>query len=140
MTVKTLKMGPGDLSIGSDTNLTNFASQVKSVRVVPEVDTGDDEPVLSGEVIPGDRTESWTLSGTLKQDFGAADSTTEWLFEHRGEQHPFTYIPSTSAGRQVTGELVVEAIEIGGDVSTKPDSDFEFRLVGPPQLGAVTGT
>lgn len=137
MAIKQTKIGPGTLTIGAELDLTNFESQARAVRLVPSVDTEDPFYVLSGEQAEGDRTESWALSGTFVQDFGQAESSTEWLFEHRGERHPFTFIPSTATGRQVTGELVVEAIEIGGDAMTKPTSDFEFVVIGEPTVGDV---
>lgn len=137
MAIKTVKIGPGSLTIGGTTDLTNFESQARACKLVPNVESEDPFYVLSGEQSEGDRTESWTLEGTFVQDFGATDSTTEWLFEHRGERHPFTYVPNSVAARQITGELIVEAIEIGGDANTRPSSDFEFVVIGEPVIGAV---
>lgn len=137
MAVNTLTMGPGSLTIGATTDLTNFSGQTTSVRLVPSVDQGDAIQVLSGESVAGDRTESFTLEGTLLQDLGATVSTTEWLFTNRGETHVFEFIPSTAKGKKITGSLVVEAIEIGGDTGTKPTSDFTFTVVGTPTIGTV---
>ena len=88
MAVKVLTVGPGTLSIGADLNLTNFESQVTSCRLVPSVDNDDPINVLSGEQVAGDRTESFALEGSFLQDFGSLGSTTEWLFQHRGETQP----------------------------------------------------
>lgn len=137
MAVKTTKIGAGTLTIGALTDLTNFAGQVTSCRLVPSVDQGDSINVLSGESVAGDRTESWTLEGTLLQDYGNTGSTTEWLFDNRGETHVFTFVPNTASGKGWTGSLVVEAIESGGDVDTKPTSDFTFVLVGAPSKYTV---
>lgn len=137
MAVKVLTIGPGTLSIGADANATTFESQTISCRLVPNTDTDDPINVLSGEQVAGDRTESFTLEGTFLQDFGETSSTTEWLFEHRGETHPFKFVPATSKGRQITGNLQVEAIDIGGDARTKAQSDFEMQVIGEPVIGAV---
>lgn len=137
MAVNTITVGAGSLTIGASTDLTNFSGQVTACRLVPSVDQGDNIAVLSGESVAGDRTESFTLEGTLLQDFGATGSTTEWLYTNRGETHVFEFIPSTAKGRKITGSLIVEAIEVGGDVSTKPTSDFTFTLVGAPTFAAV---
>jgi hypothetical protein len=137
MTIQYITVGPGLLTIGDATDLTDFSSQTTSVKLTPAVDNGDPINVLSGEQVAGDRTESFTLDGTFLQELGA-DSTTEWLYEHRGEQHSFVFTPSTTAGRSITGQLIVEAIDIGGDVKTKPTSDFSFVVVGAPVIGAVT--
>ena len=138
MAVKTLTVGPGKLQIGDSENITTFESQTRSCKLVPNVDTDDPIDVLSGEQIAGDRSEAFTLEGTFLQDFGATLSTTEWLFEHRGESHPFEYTPNNSAGKKITGTLQVEAIDIGGDVKTKAESDFEFQLLGAPVIVAAT--
>lgn len=132
MAVKTMKLGPGELSIGEAVGATVFSSQVRAVKLVPNVEKDDDEYVLDGQMVPGDRTETWTLEGTLVQDVGAAESSTEWLFDHRGEVHPFTFVPNTAGAVTFTGEITVEAIEIGGDAMTKPTSDFEWALIGEP--------
>ena len=137
MAVKVLTVGPGTLSIGADLNLTNFESQVTSCRLVPSVDNDDPINVLSGEQVAGDRTESFALEGSFLQDFGSLGSTTEWLFQHRGETHPFTFVPNTVAGKAIVGSLQVEAIEIGGDARSKPTSDFEFQIIGEPTINTV---
>ncbi|MGP9788246.1 hypothetical protein ACT3UD_18395 [Glutamicibacter sp. 287] len=137
MAVETITVGAGQLTIGAVSDLTNFSSQTTSVKLVPSVDQGDSIAVLSGESVAGDRTESFNLEGTILQDLGATESKTEWLFEHRGETHAFEFVPSTAKGKKITGSLVVEAVEIGGDVGTKPTSDFEFLVVGEPVLGDV---
>lgn len=134
MAVNTLKVGPGSLTIGASTDLTTFSGQVTSIRLVPSVDQGDTVTVLSGEQVAGDRSESFTLEGTLLQDFGKTGSTTEWLYNKRGQTHAFVYVPATANGKKITGSLVVEAIEIGGDVNTNATSDFSFVVVGAPVI------
>lgn len=138
MTVNTLTIGPGTLTIGEDTGITVFSSQCKSCTLSPSVETGDPIPVLSGEQVPGDRTETFALKGTFVQDFGVEASTTEWLWEHRGEVHDFVYAPSTAGGKEITGQLTVEAIDIGGDVKTKGTSDFSFTLTDAPVFADIS--
>ena len=139
MAVKTLTIGPGKLSIGSDALISQFESQVTSVKLVPNVETEDAINVLSGEQVAGDRSESFTLEGSMLQDFGDTNSKTEWLFAHRGEEHPFSFQPNNAKGKKITGTLVVEAIEIGGDARTKAQSDFEFQVIGAPVIATVAG-
>lgn len=139
MAVNTLTMGPGKLTIGADTAIMQFESQVTECVLKPKVDNDDPIPVLSGEEAPGDRSESWTLEGSLLQDFGATKSVVEWLLTHRGELHPFKFIPRSGTGaKQITGTLQVEAVDIGGAARTKPTSDFEFVVIGAPTVGLVT--
>lgn len=137
MAVDTLTMGPGTLVLGEVGSVKALSSQVTNARVVPSVDNGDAINVLSGESVPGDRTETWTLEGTLVQDFGTLDGVVEWLFTNRGTAVPFTFVPNTAAGREVTGTVTVEAVQIGGDAKTKPTSDFSFLLSGDPVIADV---
>jgi len=142
MAVDFYTVSPGTLTIGTDADLTDFSAQVTSCKLTPAVNNGDPINVLSGEQVAGDRTESFTLDGTFLQDFGSSSgggsaSKTEWLFTHRGETKDFVFVPSTTRGRAITGQLVVEAIDVGGDVKTKPTSDFSFVIVGEPAMGAI---
>ncbi|NUL43738.1 hypothetical protein F7P69_00785 [Cellulosimicrobium funkei] len=137
MAVKSITVGPGVLNIGTDT-LLNFSSQVTTVRLIPSVDLGDPIRTLSGESLMGDRSETWTVEGEILQDLGATESTTEWLFEHAGEEHPFEYTPSSLTGKEITGTLVVEAVEIGGESGTKPTSEFAFSVIGRPVISTIT--
>jgi hypothetical protein len=137
MTVSYFTVAPGLLSIGAAGTLQDFSAQCTSCKLTPSVDNGDPINVLSGEQVPGDRTESFTLDGTFLQDLGT-DSKTEWLFENAGQSMPFVFTPSTTAGRSINGTIVVEAIDIGGDVGGKPTSDFSFIVVGRPTIGAAT--
>ncbi|MFJ3394002.1 hypothetical protein [Leifsonia aquatica] len=132
-----LPIGPGTLTIGAETDLTNFAGKCTSAKLVPSVKRGDKIQLLDGSEEAGDRTESFALEGKFLQDFGQADSKTEWLFEHRGEEHPFVYRPNNGSAKSITGTLTVEAIDMGGDVGEKPVSDFSFELVGAPTIAAA---
>lgn len=138
MAVSIMKMGPGRLTIGPADAAVQFASQVRSCVLKPKVKQAEPKAVLSGEFIEGDRDESFTLEGKYVQDFGSAGSRTEWMFEHRGERHPFTFVPDNDNGKSITGEVIIEATDIGGEVGTKPESEFEFSVVGAPKIVAAT--
>lgn len=139
MTVYAHAVGPGTLTIGSDTLMTNFSSQCRGAKVVPSVEKGEAIDVLSGEQAPGDRTETFTLVVNLQSDFGVENSKTEWLWEHRGEVMDVVYIPNSQLGRRITGQITVEPIEIGGDVKTKPNAEVTFDFVGEPVFDTVPG-
>lgn len=137
MAVSTLTVGAGTFTIGAAGALTNFSSQVTSIKLVPSAETGDSIYVLSGESVAGDYSESYTIEGTMLQDFGSATSKTEWLYTHSGETQVFEFDPATVGATKITGSLVVTAIEIGGDVKTKPTSDFTFNCIGKPTIVAA---
>lgn len=130
-----LRVGPGKLTIGDAGAPTIFSGLITGAKLTPSVERGDPIDFLDGSASSGDRSESWTLNGNMAQDFGATDSRTEWLFTNRGTDQPFVYVPNAATGRNITGTLTVEAVEIGGEVKSKPISEFEFSLVGEPVLG-----
>jgi hypothetical protein len=137
MAVSTITVGAGTFTIGAAGLLTNFSAQVTSIKLVPSAETGDSIAVLSGESVAGEFSETYTIEGTLLQDFGVATSKVEWLYAHSGETHVFEFDPATSGLTKITGSLVVTAVEIGGDVKTKPTSDFTFTCVGKPTVVAA---
>jgi hypothetical protein len=137
MAVSTITVGAGTFTIGAAGLLTNFSSQVTSIKLVPSAETGDSIPVLSGESVAGEFSETYTIEGTLLQDFGVATSKVEWLYAHSGETHVFEFDPATTGLTKITGSLVVTAVEIGGDVKTKPTADFSFTCVGKPTVVAA---
>ena len=135
MAVNQMILGPGALNIGAEGSITSLASQVTKCELVPDADTGDDIPVLSGEVVAGDLEETWTLKGEFLQDFGVADkSISEWTFTNRGKVFPFTFTPRVDGKRAIRGRLRVMATNIGGDVKKNNSAKFEFSIVGDPEL------
>ena len=139
MTVRQTKLGPGRLTISGPGNpglSHDLSSQVRKSALVPKVKQDDPIPVLSGESVPGDRSESWTLEGSLLDDFGTSGSTVEWCFTNRGQTLNFVFIPATANGKKVSGRVVVEATSIGGDVGKNNEVDFEF-VVLDPVIGTV---
>lgn len=136
MPIKSFKVGPGELIFGAPGAPNEFSAQVTSATIEPSVDTEDDVPVLSGEVLPGEDEETAVLTGSLLQDITESGITT-WTWENAGQVVPFVYIPNSELARQVTGEVKVRRTNIGGDVKTRAESDFEFPCIGMPDLGDV---
>lgn len=143
MPAKTVKLGPGLLTIGETGTLVDFTCQITGATVAWTVDVGDDTPVLCGETVPGERTYSSTLSGTLYQDLGAVAPAgiVDFSWAHKGEEVPFEFVPSTTAGQSVTGSVVVDPLDVGGDTAGENmTSDFEWTIVGEPVLGTAAAT
>lgn len=135
MTVNAQTMGPGTFTIGSVGSPLDLTAQVTSLKVSPSADAEDSIVTLSGDTLAGERTYSWTLGGTLVQDLTDAGMF-DYTWTNKGTQVPFTFTPSTAAGRSVTGTVIVDPLEIGGDVKKKNTTDFEWVIVGDPELGA----
>lgn len=127
------KLGPGTLTVGTVGSTLDFSGQCTTARIVPGVDTEDDVTVLSGAVLAGDRTYTAALECTVFQDDLQAGGLIAYSWANKGEQVPFTYTPY-SGGVSITGELIVDPLEIGGDVAKKNTSDLAWACVGFPEL------
>jgi hypothetical protein len=133
---KATKLGPGTLTIGAATGAQDISCKLSAAKVEWDKDKEDDLPVLCGSTIAGSTSYTAKLSGTIAQDLDDPASIVQWSWDHKGEQHPFLFVPNTAAGKSVTGELIVDPLTVGGDeVKKNMMSDFEYDIVGEPVLG-----
>lgn len=134
----TYTLGPGTIQIGEVGDLVDFTAQLTGGTVAWDKEKEDDVPVLSGGTKAGDTTYTATISGNVFQDLAAVDGLVEWTWANKGTQVPIVFTPSTAAGKSVSGEVIVDPIDVGGDeMKTSPRSDFEWDFVGEPVLGAI---
>jgi len=73
------------------------------------------------------------MNGTAIQDWDAPGGVSfiQYSWEHNLETVPFTWSPNESA-TTITGNVIVRALEMGGDVNTRITADFEWPLAGDP--------
>lgn len=136
---KADKLGPGLLTIGEAGAAIDISCRLSAARVEWDKDKEDDTPVLCGETIAGATTYTSQLAGTIAQDLSADNGIVEFSWTHKGEQFPFVFVPSTDAGKQVTGQVIVDPLQVGGDeVKKNMMSDFEWDIVGDPVLADYT--
>lgn len=127
-----LTLGPGTLTFGDTGAATEISDYVKAVKVTPSVNTEDSSLVLSGRVIPGDRRYSYVLAFTTYQTVQKG-GLIDWSYQNAGKELKFEFKPrDKSSAASIKGTVVVDPIELGGDVGTKPTSDVEFAIVGSP--------
>lgn len=127
------KLGPGVLSVGSAGSPIDFSRRCTSVKVTWSVKTEDDTPVLSGDVEPGDRTYTATLEAKVYQDDLRDGELTAFTWENKGASLPATFTPFTG-GKSITGDVVVDPMDVGGDIGKKNQSDIKWAFVGEPEL------
>lgn len=129
------KLGPGSLTIGAPGSALDFAGRCTSAGVKWKVDTEDDVDTLDWSTIAGDRTYTATLEATIYQDdlLPGPGGLVHYSWTNKGSQVPFTYTPYDT-GMAITGELIVDPIDVGGDVKKKNTSDLKWGCVGEPQL------
>ena len=130
------KTGPGSLVLGETGSEEEFNMAVTTCQVEWDVDSDDDIPLLSGDVLAGDDEYTAVLTGELVQDISATGINT-WSWENKGTVQPFVFIPNTVEDRQVTGEVKVMPVTVGGEVKKRAVADFEWACVGEPALGDV---
>lgn len=135
---KTYKLGPGVLKIGATGSEVDYAAQITGCTVKWDKDKEDDTPVLSGGSLTGDTTYTASLAANLFQDLGEPAGLVAYSWANKGTEVEVTFIPSTDAGQQVTGTVIVDPIDVGGEEAKgRPRSDIEWAFVGEPALSAV---
>ena len=134
MAIKKQKLGPGTLTIGETGSGQEMAKQSTAVAIEPSYSDGDRQIVLSGDVDQEAAEWEGTLTATFFQDY-AADGLLAWTWEHDGETLPFTFVPNSAAGFEVSGEVVIRPATIGGDVDTENTSEVEWSLPKRPAIG-----
>lgn len=122
---KVRTLGPGSLKIGGTGSEHDFSADVTNTALEPSTDTEDPDNFLDGHSEGGSQTESWTLTGSVKEDF-SMEGIQVWCNQHSGEELPFTFIPNTSGTVQWKGKVTIASIQIGGDVKSKNANDFSF--------------
>ncbi|AWY04759.1 major tail protein [Gordonia phage Emperor] len=136
MPAKTYKLGPGELILGETGGQLDLSCQLTKAQVTWDKDAEDPSHVLCGDTVPGDVTYTAKLAGTVLQDL-SADGVVDFTWTNKGEAVAFRFVPSTTAGRTISGLVVIDPIDVGGDVKTKPTSEFEWDVVGEPTLSAA---
>lgn len=129
------KLGDGLLVIGSAGTAVDLAARCSSATIKWKKDADDSEEMLSGDVEAGDVTYTAQLTAKLKQGDLSASGLVAFSWLHKGVQLPFTYRPYAD-GPAIVGQLVVDPLDVGGDVGTKPVSDITWDCIGEPDLGA----
>lgn len=126
-----LTLGPGSLVLGEIGTELDLSCQMTNVVVQWEVDAEDAEPTLCGGSIGGARTYTATLAGSVFQDI-ETDGVVDYTWKNKGVEVKFKFIPDSAGTAEVTGTVVIDPINLGGDVRTRNKSDFEWQCVGDP--------
>src|SRR4029079_2952063 len=125
-------LGPGTLTIGPVGAETDYSCLVNGMELTTDIAGGDSTFKLCGTETPGTLTPTGTLAGSVDQDIDVADTSLfQYLSGHWGDVAAFTFEPSTSAGLEATGQLLVVPMSFGGDEYGAPmASDVSFQTVG----------
>lgn len=138
MATRSYKVGPGTLELGAGPLAVEGQFSNVAVNWSEAVKTTDDIDLLDGSTLDGDENPSYaaTLTGTLVQDLAAA-GVIEWSWTNKGTEQPFTFVPNTVEGREVSGTLIPVPITIGGDAKVTATAQITWRIKGDPDLADV---
>lgn len=124
MADKKRTLGPGSLTIG-DAPEQSFGGDVTNVTLTPDTSTDDAINFLDGTSEAGAQTTSWTLEGSIKEDYSTT-GIQAWCLQHAGETMTFEFVPSNEGALKLTGKVTIAPVGFGGDVKAKNDIDFSF--------------
>lgn len=124
------RLGPGTLKLGAP--LVDYGAQISNVLLEPSTDEEDGTPTLGDPDPLPEVSEKWVLTGEAVQDFEEVAGFVNYCFDNSLSVVAFEWVPNTDAGTKWTGNVLVTAIPIGGDVSAQNTSEFEFPVQGTP--------
>jgi hypothetical protein len=142
MAFKPIVIKDADLILGVVATGTNFAIQLTSITLTPDVAT---ERIKTAK--PAGRYSSvddpeWSLD--LGYVYGYDDTTADealaaYLLDHTGEQVPFTFRPisGASGAPEISGTVTLLAGAIGGDQGAFSTQTVSLPVEGQPTIGAV---
>lgn len=124
-------LGPGTLKIGPVGQETDYSCLVDGMTLSTDVTVGDSRFKLCGREVPGTVTPAGTLAGTLDQDIDIEDGLFQYSSENWGTVAGFRFEPSTSAGLEARGQILLVPLSFGGDEYGAPlGSDVSWVTVG----------
>lgn len=125
MADKTRILGPGSLKIGATDSAKDFSADVINTALEPSTDTEDPDNFLDGHTESGAQTDTWSLTGSIKEDY-SMDGLQVWCLKNSGRIMPFEWVPNNAGTLKITGNVTIAPIQIGGDVKSKNANDFSF--------------
>jgi hypothetical protein len=131
MPIVQSRVKKGVLTFGVAPDTHDFSCQPTNIRLTPTTNTEDPLETLCGDTAAGTGSTTWALAGTSIQDFDDPEGFLMHCFDHNGEVVDFSWQPNETSGTW-TGQITVQALEIGGDVNTRITSDFTFPVNGTP--------
>jgi hypothetical protein len=124
------RLGPGTLKLGAP--LVDYGPQISNVLLEPSQDEEDGTPTLGDPDPLPEITESWVLTGEAVQDFEEPAGLVNYCFDNALTVVAFEWVPNTPAGVKWTGDVLITALPIGGDVAVQNTSAFSFAVQGVP--------
>jgi len=97
----------------------DFRAHVNRVQFTPSNSTVTWQGLTPSASFSGQTSSTWVCELAGAQDWTSANSLSEYLFEHEGEEVPVTFKPR-AGGTSWTAVLTLAPTAIGGDVNAVP--------------------
>ena len=123
------------VSFGTD----DFAKAVSTAKIVPTSGQSEFKGLKPSAVFTFPQATLYALELSYAQDWSAETSLSRYLFDHKGEQVPFTLNPDDTTGMTPgvgstswTGVVALTSGDIGGDVDSVAVTTVTLGIVGEP--------
>lgn len=131
---KTYTVGPGTLTLGG----TAHQAQIASAKITISPSREDPMHFLDGSSQAGETTYTGTLEAKVAQDL-TKSGIVDYSWTNAGKTVAFVYTPNTQHAAKIEGNVVIDPIEIGGDVKTQPVSDISWTIPALPRFTPKPG-
>lgn len=142
MTVTESRLHKGKLVLGGTApgvGGTDFSCPPTNVTVTSSASTsGDDIETLCGDTLLAETTLAWELDFTAIQDWSDPLGLVKFSWDMALQVVPFLWIPNGSDTVQITGNVQVQPLDLGGDVNARNTSDAAWPISGAPVWGTYT--
>lgn len=128
------KLGPGVLTVGETGAILDFSARATQAAVRWSVNTEDDTLTLAGSSEPGVRTYAAVLEATVYQDDLTAAGLIAYSWNNKGKRMPALFTPYNEGLHEISGTVVVDPIDVGGEVGKKNTADLKWSFVGTPTI------
>lgn len=116
---------------------TGYEAEVSGFRLTPTYATATWKGLKKGSTFTRSGLATWALTINFGQDHQAAESLSNFLFDHEGETVPFNVAP-IGGGTGYSGDAICQAGEIGGDVDQFGNATVTMPVLGKPERTIAT--
>lgn len=118
-----------DVSITFDGD--DFANQCTKARLVPDTPTQTLRTLVPDGVVQDTDTPVWTLELSGIQDYVDVQGLARYLTDNAGDQVEIVLTPR-SGGVAATCDVILKAVEFGGEQGNWTMFEIELPVVGAP--------
>lgn len=127
----TIKLAISEAALTSDPTVAT--DQIYAFKVVPTANLADIPATFGVAKGQAAAASSFTLQVSLLQDWGAADSVSQFMHDHDGEIIWFEHNPAASGVPTCTGSCYAVAGGFGGEADQNWVDDLSLPMVGAPE-------